>query len=88
MRNKQLEILEDLLRQINIEKNKEKEVQFTLGRCLLESVFIGRVHINFGFCCSHLKQQFLVMLLLKYFRFSVDVVHSTSSGDHVPHNVL
>ena len=122
MRNKQLEILEDLLRQINIEKKKEKEVQFTLGRCLLESVFIGRDHsFAFGLLLrmatltnsavrhwvSHLTtvattlspcissettlfatRESLVILLLKYFPFSVDVVHSTSSGDHVPHNVL
>ena len=42
MRNKQLEILEDLLRQINIEKQKERHVKFTYRRCLLESAFIGK----------------------------------------------
>ena len=42
-RNKQLEILENIVKTINIEKQKASKVKFSYKRCFLESFIMGKL---------------------------------------------
>ena len=47
-RNKQIEILENFVRKINLEKRQQSQVKFTYKRCFMETFIIGK-HIREGF---------------------------------------
>ena len=44
-RNKQIEILENFVRKINLEKKKQSQVKFTYKRCFMETFIIANEFI-------------------------------------------
>ena len=52
-RNKQIEILENFVRKINLEKKKQSQVKFTYKRCFMETFIIGKHEIKFSFLFVH-----------------------------------
>ena len=75
VRNKEIEILENFVKKINLEKRQQLQVKFTYRRCFLETVIIG--NINFLECCC-----------FDWIYFSFDVVNSSSSRDSIQCDVL
>lgn len=49
-RKKQIEILENFVKKINLEKRQQLQVKFTYRRCFLETLIIG-INIVFLECC-------------------------------------
>ena len=41
-RNKQIEILENFVRKINLERRQQLQVKFTYKRCFMETFIIGK----------------------------------------------
>ena len=43
----EMELIENIVRQINVENAKRKQVQFSYFRCLLEALIIGEDNFSF-----------------------------------------